>query len=103
MKLVMEQSSQTKHMETEMEKLLKEKEEATRVALIPLEVVPISSIPSVVPATAEASNGTDKLSKAMESMNLQSQEIKKLETHIGIPRDQKARSETTHEIAKKQM
>lgn len=41
MKLVVEQSSQIKHMENEMEKLLKEKEEATRVALIPLEAVPI--------------------------------------------------------------
>ena len=57
-------------METEMEKLQKEKEEAARGALIPLEVVPISSIPSVVPTTDGASSGTDHLSKAMESMTL---------------------------------
>ena len=73
------------------------------MALIPLEVVPISSIPSVVPAATGASDGTDLLSKAMESMTLQSQEIKKLETQIGILRDQKARSDTAHEISKKQI
>ena len=59
MNLILEQSSQIKKMEIEMEKLLKEKEEATRVALIPLEVVPILSIPLVVPTTVGASSGRD--------------------------------------------
>ena len=53
-----------------MEKLLKEKEEEAHVALFPLEFVPISSIPSFVPAIAGSSSGTDQLSNAMESMTL---------------------------------
>lgn len=50
-----------------MEKILKEKEEVARGALIPLESILISLIPSVVPTTAVASSGKNQFSKAMES------------------------------------
>ena len=39
----------------------------------------------------------------MESMTLQSKDINILETRIAILGDQKARSENSHEIAKKQI
>ena len=83
-----------------MEKPLKEKEEAARVALILVEAVPISTIPSIVHTTTGTFSRTDQLSKAMESMTLQFEEIHKLEAQIGILKEQKAGSETAHEIPK---
>ena len=51
MKLIMEQSAQLKKMETKMEKLVKEKEKATELSTIPLDVVPIVVIPTATPTT----------------------------------------------------
>ena len=46
MKLIMEQIAQLKQMETEMEKMIKEKEKTTKTSIDPLEVVPLTTIPA---------------------------------------------------------
>jgi len=46
MKLIMEQSAQLKQMETEMEKIIKEKEQASRMSIVPLQAVPLTTIPN---------------------------------------------------------
>jgi len=44
LKLLVKKSAQIKEMEAEMEKLIKEKEQSSQLALVPLNAVPISSL-----------------------------------------------------------
>jgi hypothetical protein len=87
-KLFMEQNTQIKEMEAEMEKLLKEKEQLKSMESIPMTAIPISgtstttvtTIPSATPVTPP--EGTINLTKSMEKMNLQETEIRRLKKKV---------------------
>ena len=85
-------------METEMEKLVKEKEKTTEMAIFPLDDVPITSIPTATPKTTGSLGGTEQLAKAMENMTIRTTKIKKLEAEINTLKDLKKRSDNAHEI-----
>jgi hypothetical protein len=88
LKLLMEQKSQLKEMEAEMERLLKEKEQMKPMEVIPLSAIPISgastaavtAIPSATPVTSQ--EGIADLAKSMEKMNLQETEIGRLKKEV---------------------
>jgi hypothetical protein len=88
LKLLMEQNTQLKEMEAEMEKLLKEKEQLKSLEAIPLSAIPIAglstaavtTIPSTTPVTLQ--EGTTDLVKSMEKMNLQETEINRLKKEV---------------------
>jgi len=85
LKLLMEQSAQLKEMEAEMERLLKEKEQAK-----PMEGIPLSSIPIATPTVTVVPSaiavplpeGATDLAKSMERMNLQESEISRLKKEL---------------------
>jgi hypothetical protein len=88
LKLLMEQNAQLKEMEAEMERLLKEKEQAKPMEGIPLSAIPIAGL-STATATAISSatsvplpEGTTDLAKSMERMNLQESEISRLKKEV---------------------
>ena len=81
-----------------MYKLVKEKEKAVEMAIVPLDVVPIAVIPTDTLATTITSGGTEQLAKAMENMSIQTEEIKKLEAQNNTLKDIKVRSDNAHEI-----
>lgn len=56
MKLIIEQNMQIRKMEAEMEKLIKEKEDSLNMAIVPLDVVPISQLPSTRETIAATSS-----------------------------------------------
>jgi hypothetical protein len=88
LKLLMEQNAQLKEMEAEMERLLKEKEQAKPMEGIPLSAIPIAGLSTatvtVVPSTASVPlpEGTTDLAKSMERMNLQESEISRLKKEV---------------------
>ena len=65
MKLIMEQNSQIKQMESEMEKMIKEKEQIKKTSKVPLEAVPLGFIPATKPSTSSTVDGAKKLIKAV--------------------------------------
>ena len=76
MKLIMEWTAQLKNMEIEMEKMVKEKEQATKTSIVPLEVVPLTTIPTSITSTTSIGEAADQLAKSVENMSLQTEEIK---------------------------
>jgi DNA repair exonuclease SbcCD ATPase subunit len=88
LKLLMEQNTQLKEMEVEMEKLVKEKEQLKPIEVIPLNSIPIlgvsttsvTKVPSATPLTSLEK--TANLAKSMEKMNLQETEINRLKKEI---------------------
>jgi hypothetical protein len=88
LKLLMEQNAQLKEMEAEMERLLKEKEQAKTMEGIPLSAIPIAGLSTttvtVVPSAASVPlpEGTTDLAKSMERMNLQESEISRLKKEV---------------------
>jgi hypothetical protein len=88
LRLVMEKNAQLKEMESEMERLLKEKEQMNPMEGIPLSAIPIAglstttvtSIPSATPVSLP--EGTTDLAKSMERMNLQETEISRLKKEV---------------------
>jgi hypothetical protein len=85
LKLLLEQNAQLKEMEAEMERLLKEKEQAKPMEGIPLSAIPISTatvtaIPSA--ASVPLPEGATDLAKSMERMNLQESEISRLKKEV---------------------
>lgn len=46
MKLIIDQNTQIRQMEAELEKLVKEKEDNLKIVVVPLDVVPLSQLPS---------------------------------------------------------
>jgi hypothetical protein len=74
-------------MEVELETLFKEKEQNVPMAVIPLNVVPITGINTStkttiadIPATTSltTTDASEKLAKSMQDMSLQEQKIKRL-------------------------
>jgi hypothetical protein len=90
LKLVMEQSTQLKEMEAEMEKLLKEREHIKTVESITLSAIPLagsSTVTTTVTALPSATagpipEGTIDLAKSMERMNLQESKIGRLKKEV---------------------
>ena len=85
LKLLLEQSVQLKEMEAEMERLLKEREQAKPMEGVPLSVVPIAiTTTTVVPyaTTVPLPEGATDLAKSMERMNLQELEISRLKKEL---------------------
>jgi hypothetical protein len=88
LKLLMEQNTQLKEMEAEMERLLKEKEQMKPMEGIPLSAIPIvglstatvTAIPAATPMSLP--EGTTDLAKSMEKMNLQETEINRLKKEV---------------------
>lgn len=75
MKLIMEQNSHIRQMETEMEKMIKEKEQSSNVTMVPLDVVPLTTIPTTGVATsttpsAQSTDVVDQLTKAVENLSI---------------------------------
>ena len=77
LKLLMDQNAQLKEMESEMERLLKEKEQMKPMEIIPLSAIPIArlstaTVTSIPSATSvPLPEGTIDMAKSMERMNLQ--------------------------------
>jgi hypothetical protein len=88
LKLLMEQNAQLKEMEAEMERLLKEKEQAKTMEGIPLSAIPIAGLSTAtvtaIPSAASVPlpEGTTDLAKSMERMNLQESEISRLKKEV---------------------
>jgi hypothetical protein len=90
LKLVMEQSTQLKEMEAEMEKLLKEREQIKIVESITLSAIPLAGSSTVTTTVTTLSSatagpipeGTIDLAKSMEKMNLQESEIGRLKKEV---------------------
>jgi ribosomal protein S13 len=80
LKLLMEQNAQLKEMEAEMERLLKEKEQAKPMEGIPLSAIPIAGLSTTIATTIP--EGTTDLAKSMERMNLQESEISRLKKEV---------------------
>lgn len=86
MKLIMEQSLQIKQMETMMEKMVQKKEKVAQLAITTMQALPLIAIPTTTLETTNTGIGssTEQLARSMESMNLQTKEIKRLETQVNI-------------------
>jgi hypothetical protein len=85
LKLLLEQNAQLKEMEAEMERLLKEKEQAKPMEGIPLSAIPIATPTVTVVPSATAvplPEGATDLAKSMERMNLQESEISRLKKEL---------------------
>ena len=84
-RIIIEQNTQIRDMEVELEKLLQEKEQATQLAIAPLTSVPIAvaTILGASTSTQEPTQTTDPANElviAMDNMNLHEQEIVKSST-----------------------
>jgi len=91
-------------METEMEKMIKEKEQSSQLAVVPLDAIPIASllqkgIPTIITTTGTSSSivlptstayDSIKLAESMENMSIQGEEIKKLRHEVKFLQEQKA-------------
>jgi hypothetical protein len=85
LKLLLEQNAQLKEMEAEIERLLKEKEQAKPMEGIPLSAIPIATpTVTVIPSATAAPlpEGATDLAKSMERMNLQESEISRLKKEV---------------------
>jgi hypothetical protein len=112
LKLIMEQNAQLREMEAELERLVKEKEHATPMEVIPLSAVPLTGvstttvamtttteIPSATPLTALEK--TVELEKSMEEMNLQGTEINRLKKEVESLQELKSSYQTSYTMEKK--
>jgi hypothetical protein len=102
LKLIMEKNAQIGEMEAEMDKMIKEKEKNSQLAIVPLDVVPLTEIRIVEVSTststpAQTSDVLDIMGKVMEDMSIQGVEIKKLQEEVKSLQEQKARVETCHQ------
>jgi hypothetical protein len=101
LKLLMEQNTQLKEMEAEMEKLLKEKEQLKSMEAIPLIAIPIVGLSTTVVTTIPSATlvtppeGTTNLAKSMEKMNLQETEINRLRKEVENLQDPKTSFQTS--------
>jgi len=70
MKLIMEQITQLKKMETKMEKLIKEKDKVFTKTIVHFEALPITTIPTTISATTSIGDVADQLANVVKSMSL---------------------------------
>ena len=115
-RILIEQSGQIKAMEVEMEKLLKEREQSTQLAAIPLTAVPITSTSTARPSTSatitvegQSTDSSEELIRAMDDLSIRGQEIEKLKTQWNNLREKKlkidnvylAELQKTHKLTQK--
>jgi hypothetical protein len=111
LKLIMEQNTQLKEMEAELERLVKEKEQSTPMEVIPLSVVPLAGVSTASVATTStveipsdaplsALEKTVELSKSMEEMNLQETEISRLKREVESLQELKNSYQTSFHVEK---
>ena len=63
MKIIMEKNSQLRQMETKMEKMIKERENTAKISMVPLDVVPITTIPTAKTFTTNTIDGAKQFKK----------------------------------------
>ena len=68
MKLIIEKNVQIKQMEVEMEKMIKEKEQSQRVAIVPLDAIPFTQVPAI--GTTTATNYSTRSTKRSSSPSM---------------------------------
>jgi hypothetical protein len=89
----MEHNAQIKEMEAELERLIKEKEQATPMEVIPLSAIPIIGVITVTKSTATTTELPSvsplttleifvEIARSMEEMTLQESTIKRLEKEV---------------------
>lgn len=59
-----------------MEKIIKEEEQAAKIVVVPLEALPITTIPTNTSSTTSTGAAADQLAYAVQNMSLQTDEIK---------------------------
>ena len=70
MKLIIEKNAHIRQMETKMEKMIKEKEQAAKLSMVPLDVVPLTTIHTNTASTTPTTYGVDKLKKVVENLSI---------------------------------
>jgi len=83
-------------METKMDKLIKEKEKAAKKTIVPLEELPITTIPTTISATTSTGDVADQLENLVQNMSLQTKEIKKLQDEVKLEEDHQKKTKTFH-------
>ena len=83
-----------------MGKMVEEKEKAAQLATTTMEVIPLTVVPitTLATTTTETGKSTKQLARSMENMNLQIEEIKRLETQVNVLQDQIKRTESAHSV-----
>ena len=81
--------------------MIKEKEHNPQVSIVPLNAMPLITIPTTGATTsttplAQSIDSAEKLTKAVENMSIQTKEIKRLHGQVKALQDQKTKSEASH-------
>ena len=96
MKLIIYQNVQIKQMEIEMEIMIKEKEQSQRVAIVPLDAIPITQVPAIgtntVATSSTQATSVEQVTKTLENMSIQSKEINKLHGQLKALQEKKSRT-----------
>jgi len=100
-KISIEQNSRIKDMEVEKEKLLKEKEHSSQLAIVPLTAIPILVATIVGASTSETTesqttSSSNELVKAMEDLSIQGKEIEKLKAQLKTLQEQKLKIDSSY-------
>lgn len=85
-------------MESELDKMIKEKEHTEKTSKVPLEAVPLAVIPIAQPSTASTVDGAEQLTKAVQNMSIQEEGIKKLQDQVKFLQYQKSTNESSHAV-----
>ena len=82
MKLIVDKSIQNKQMEIEMERMVQEKWNAAQIASTIVEALPLIALPMTTPAGAAigARSSAKELARSIEGMNMQNEEMKRVES-----------------------
>ena len=67
-----------------MEKMIKEREQDAKLNMVPLEVVPLTSIHTATTSTTNTADGAKQLKQAVENLSIQIEEIKKLKNQFKL-------------------
>ena len=85
-------------MESELEKMIKEKEKIAKTSKVPLEVVPLAVIPIAKPSTTSTADGAEQLTKAVQNMSIQEEEIKKIQPQVKLLQYQNSKDKSSHAV-----
>lgn len=81
-KFIVDQNIQIREMEAELEKLIKEKEDSLKMAIVPLDIAPLSQFPSTgettAPTTSTQTPSVEQVTQTIQNMSLHSKEIETL-------------------------
>ena len=104
MKLIMEQNLQIKQMEEQMERLVKEKDDAVKKANIPMDVVPLAAVPMTAVSTSGTATttstveGSKHLVEVVQNLSIQAEEIEKLQDQLRTLQYMKAIVDISHAV-----